>query len=264
MSKQIQVVQYDPNWPIIFQTLKQYIASALGENLLEIHHIGSTSVPGLAAKPKIDILAVVRNPSLAINQLETIGLQHKGEYNIPLHYGFSKRAEVNINLHMYEANHAEIELNLMFRDYLRQHLEAREAYAQLKTELLEDTSSMQKENSCFSNYTLRKGDFIRSILKAAGFNQIRILKCNDKTEWQAAKLLRQKYFLTHGKIDDLANLFNDANNTHLVLYQGCDIIGYAHIEFSTNIKHIIVESSDGPKEQFLQLIHKWLERVNMH
>lgn len=192
--KTIQVVPYDPHWPHIYQKEAERIQKALGGNSLAIHHIGSTSVPGLAAKPKIDIIAVVDDPLSARGPLETIGIQYRGEYNIPLHYGFSKRGEIDLNLHVYEAFHPEIELNLMFRDYLRNHPNRRDDYAQLKKELIQDESSLNKENSLFTNYTLRKGDFIRSVLREAGFNRVRMLKCSDATEWAAAKHFRDKYF----------------------------------------------------------------------
>jgi GrpB-like predicted nucleotidyltransferase (UPF0157 family) len=118
MKKIIEVVPYDPKWPHIYEKEAALIRQALGGNCLAIHHIGSTSVPGLSAKPKIDVIAVVQDPLLARDQLEKIGIQYRGEYNIPLHYGFSKRGDIDLNLHVYEEAHPEIELNLCFRDYL--------------------------------------------------------------------------------------------------------------------------------------------------
>lgn len=87
MKKIIEVVPYDPNWPHIYEKEAALIGQALGGNCLAIHHIGSTAVPGLAAKPKIDIIAVVQDPLLVRDQLEKIGIHYRGEYNIPLHYG---------------------------------------------------------------------------------------------------------------------------------------------------------------------------------
>lgn len=143
--KIIEVVLYDPNWPIIFAAESKTIQEALGENCLEIHHIGSTAVPGLVAKPKIDIIAVVNHLSEVGKQLSSIGIQYQGEYNIPLRYFFSKRSKVNVNLHVYEEDHPEIELNLLFRDYLCSHAAARDEYALLKRQLLVDESSFQKK-----------------------------------------------------------------------------------------------------------------------
>ena len=73
--KMIQVVPYDARWPHNFEQEAALIRQALGGNCLAIHHIGSTSVPGLSAKPKIDVIAVVQDPLLARDQLEKIGIQ---------------------------------------------------------------------------------------------------------------------------------------------------------------------------------------------
>jgi GrpB-like predicted nucleotidyltransferase (UPF0157 family) len=114
MFKAIQVVPYDPCWPDIFEKEAAFIRQALGDNCWVIHHIGSTSVLGLAAKPKIDMIAVVHDPFLARDQLESIGIQYRGEYNIPLYYVFSKRGKIDLNVHVCEESHPEIELNLCF------------------------------------------------------------------------------------------------------------------------------------------------------
>jgi GrpB-like predicted nucleotidyltransferase (UPF0157 family)/GNAT superfamily N-acetyltransferase len=266
-----KIVPYDPEWPQIFEKEAAIIKKALNDNCLKIHHIGSTSVPGLVAKPKIDMIAVVKEPLIARNQLEKIDIQYRGEYNIPLHYGFSKRGIIDLNLHVYEESHPEIELNLMFRNYLREHPKLRDEYAQLKKALLQDESSFIKENSVFTNYTLRKGDFIRKILKEAGFNRIRILKCNDEMEWKTAKYFRDKYFFSpHGINDPYTWTFNHEHHTHLVLYRGCDIIGYTHIQFwpdnRTAIRIIVVDEgrrNQNAGSKFLALTEKWLKRLGI-
>ena len=271
MKKIIEVVPYDPNWPHIYEKEAALIRQALGGNCLAIHHIGSTSVPGLAAKPKIDIIAVVQDPLLARDQLEKIGIQYRGEYNIPLHYGFSKRGDIDLNLHVYEEFHPEIELNLCFRDYLRSHPNKRDDYARLKEELIQDESSFTKENSPFTNYTLRKGDFIREVLREAGFNRIRMLKCNDNTEWAAAKHFRDTYFFgPHGIDDPYTWTFNHEEHAHLVLYQGTEIVAYAHIQFWPDKRAAIriIATDENKRNQrfgssFLTLIEKWLRSLGV-
>lgn len=270
-SKNIEVVAYDSNWPHIFKTEATLIAQALGDNCLAVHHIGSTSVHGLAAKPKIDIIAVVRNGNAAIESLEKASFTYKGEYNIPCQFGFTKRGEHKINLHVFEENHPEIDLNLMFRDYLRSHPQVRDEYARLKHDLLQDESSFMKENSCFANYTLRKGDFIRSVLKEAGFNRMRILKCNDDTEWTAARNFRNQYFFDpYGIEDPYTWAFHHSEHAHLALYQGTEIIGYAHIQFwpeaRTAIRIIAIDENkrnQNAGSQFLALIEEWLKSVDI-
>lgn len=271
MKKIIEVVPYDPNWPHIYEKEAALIRQALGGNCLAIHHIGSTSVPGLSAKPKIDVIAVVQDPLLARDQLEKIGIQYRGEYNIPLHYGFSKRGDIDLNFHVYEEAHPEIELNLCFRDYLRNHINKRDEYARLKEELIQDESSFTKENSPFTNYTLRKGDFIREVLRETGFNRIRMLKCNDNTEWNAARHFRNTYFFDpHGIKDPYTWTFNHEEHAHLVLYQGTEIISYAHIQFWPDQRAAIrIIATDKNKRnqsfgsRFLELIERWLKSLGV-
>lgn len=119
--KTVQVLPYDPQWPHIFQTETHCIQKALGDHGMIIHHVGSTSVPGLAAKPVIDIIAVVKNVEKAIAPLEKAGYTHGGEYNIPFKEALTKRGQNDFNLHVLEHNHPEIELNILFRDHLRKH-----------------------------------------------------------------------------------------------------------------------------------------------
>lgn len=270
-KKSIEVSPYDPTWPQLFEIEAKLIKEALGQNCLHIHHIGSTAVPGLTAKPKIDILVVVKIPSAAREQLKKIGIQYRGEDNIPLQYAFSKRGKVDLNLHVYEESHPEIELNLLFRDYLRTHSTVRDEYALLKQELLSDQSSLIKHPSGFTHYTLRKGNFIRNILKKAGFDRLRILKCTDETEWNAAHYFRNKYFFSpHGISDPYTWTFNHPDHAHVVLYQGADIIGYIHIQFWPDnraaIRIIVVDEDKRNKNagsSFLRACEKWLKSLGL-
>jgi GrpB-like predicted nucleotidyltransferase (UPF0157 family)/predicted GNAT family acetyltransferase len=270
-SKNIEVVPYDSNWPRIFETEAALISQALGDNCLEVHHVGSTSVPGLSAKPKIDIIAVVKSGEASIGSLEKADLTYRGEFNIPCQFGFTKRGKNKVNLHVFEENHPEIDLNLMFRDYLRSHPQVRDDYARLKEDLLKDQSSFMRENSHFAKYTLRKGDFIRGVLKEAGFNRMRILKCNDNTEWAAAKNFRDKYFFgPHGIDDPYTWTFNHPEHAHLAFYQGTEIIGYVHIQFwpeSRAAIRIIAVDDDkrgqNAGSQFLTLTEKWLKGLKI-
>lgn len=269
--KNIEVVPYDSNWPHIFEIEAALISQALGDNCLEVHHIGSTSVPGLSAKPKIDIIAVVKSGNASIESLEKAGFTYKGEWNIPCQFGFTKRGEHKVNLHVFEGNHPEIDLNLMFRDYLRSHPQVRDDYARLKQDLLKDQSSFMRENPRFANYTLRKGDFIRSVLKEANFNRMRILKCSDNTEWTAAKHFRDTYFFGPYSIEDPYTwTFHHPEHAHLALYQGAEIIGYAHIQFwpeaRAAIRIIAVDENKRGQNvgsQFLALTEKWLKNLGI-
>lgn len=266
-AKQVEVVPYDPQWPQQYEDEAKAIRNALGNNCIAIHHIGSTSVPGLAAKPKIDIIAVVEDPKKAIEQLTASGIDYRGEYNIPMHYGFSKRSEVNVNLHVYEKEHPEVELNLTFRDYLRNHPDVRDEYAAVKMGLLKEGSSHEKDNSMFTGYTLRKGAFIREVLKSAGFQRLRLLKCTDSEEWNTARSFRQRYFFDKVPIADPYEwTFTHPDHAHFILYQGVEMIGYAHIQlwpkFRVAIRIIVVDEAQrghGFGKQFLQWVEDWLK-----
>jgi GrpB-like predicted nucleotidyltransferase (UPF0157 family) len=157
MSKSIEVTQYDPNWPKIFDAEAAIIKQALGDNFVAVRHIGSTSISGMLAKPKIDIIGVVKDGGKSIESLEEAAFTYKGEWNIPFHYGFTKRGGIKINLHVFEEGHPEIELNLTFRDYLRAHPSACAEYTKIKENLLSDEASFKKqEGHLFSGYNLGK------------------------------------------------------------------------------------------------------------
>lgn len=89
MSSSIKVVPYNGNWPKMFEQESALIQQALGANCIIIHHIGSTSIPGLSAKPIIDMLPVVKNileVDKATKAMESLGYEVKGEYGIALRF----------------------------------------------------------------------------------------------------------------------------------------------------------------------------------
>lgn len=136
----VRVVPYDPAWKELYQREAKAIRQILGDNLTSIHHIGSTAVEGLAAKPIIDILPVVRqlrrvdgcNPAF-----EALGYECMGEFGIPGRRYFRKGGDNRTHqIHVFEQNNvADIRRHLAVRDYLRAHPDAASAYGALKTEL---------------------------------------------------------------------------------------------------------------------------------
>lgn len=270
-TKKIEVVPYTPEWVDKFEVEAEKIKQTLGDNLKSIHHIGSTSIPGLIAKPIIDMIAVVKKPKEAIGILETLSYNFRGEYNIPFRFYFSKQGEIAVNLHIYEENHPEIELNLKFRDYLRSNSKARDDYAVLKENLLlEKASFVKAEGQQFTGYNLGKDAFIRNILRATQFNQLRFMKCAHYAEWEAARHYRQTYFFDKISIEDPYTwTFNQESHVHFILYLGLDIIGYAHLQLwpqkRAALRIIVVEPSKRNKgygEKFFLLIEKWLIAQN--
>ncbi len=261
--KHIKVIPYSLEWPKMFETEAAKIKKAVEENCLEIHHIGSTSVPGLVAKPVIDIIAVLKKPEESISSLASLGYRYKGEYNIPGRFYFNKKG---VNLHVYEENHPEVELNLTFRNFLRQSSKVREAYAALKEGLLTKKSSFEVKNSSFSGYNLGKDTFIKEVLKQAGFQHLRMLKCTHHAEWESVKTLRQKEFFDKHEIQDPYTwTFDHPCHVHLVFYKGVEIIGYAHLQrwseerFALRIIVIdVLHRNNGVGRRFLEMIEKWL------
>lgn len=136
----IIVVDYDPAWEKMFCREAQLLRQALGENLIEIHHIGSTAVPGLAAKPIIDIMPVVQSLEqldLCNPSMEALGYECMGEFGIPGRRYFRKGgAERTHQIHAFcrESSH-EIRRHLAVRDYLRNHPEEAARYGGLKQRL---------------------------------------------------------------------------------------------------------------------------------
>ncbi|MDV4342623.1 GrpB family protein [Methanoculleus sp. YWC-01] len=136
----VRVVDYDPIWPDLFRTEARQMEDILKENLIEVFHIGSTSVPGLKAKPIIDIMPVV----LSIEQIdersgqfEAIGYESMGELGIPGRRYLRKGGENRTHqIHAFQYDSVQnITRHLAFRDYLRCHPDVCSAYAALKSEL---------------------------------------------------------------------------------------------------------------------------------
>jgi GrpB-like predicted nucleotidyltransferase (UPF0157 family) len=140
MVREVRVVPYGPRWTDEFEREAQRLRAVFGEDLVEVHHVGSTAVPGLAAKPIIDILPVVRDINLvdALNgALAGLGYTARGEFGLPGRRYFT-RDENGVrthNVHVYGSGDPEIERHLAFRDYMAAHPEEARAYGRLKEEL---------------------------------------------------------------------------------------------------------------------------------
>lgn len=162
----IKVVDYNPNWSSEYQKEEQCIRTILQEELVNSFHIGSTSVPGLKAKPIIDILLVVNDinklESLS-NQFEDIGYEVMGEFGITGRRYFRKGGDNRTHqIHAFQYNNIEeIERHLAFRDYLREHPEVCIQYGELKSQLAE-----QYPND-IDGYCDGKDNFVKSVEKDA-------------------------------------------------------------------------------------------------
>lgn len=137
----IQVLPYDPGWPAAFDAQASRIRAALGDLSFRLHHIGSTSVAGLCAKPIIDMLLEVsdlKQLEARTSALEALGYEAKGEFGIPERRYFPRNDASGLRthqLHAFVATSAAVIRHLAFRDYLRAHPAVRLAYGELKREL---------------------------------------------------------------------------------------------------------------------------------
>ena len=138
MVRRMTVVDYSIEWPRLYELEIALLREALGNELVRAHHIGSTAVPGLAAKPVIDILlelqSVERLDSLD-SAMEELGYQPHGEFGIPKRRYYPKGGDERTHhVHAFADSDRQIEAYLAFRDYLRTHPAAVADYAAVKRE----------------------------------------------------------------------------------------------------------------------------------
>jgi GrpB-like predicted nucleotidyltransferase (UPF0157 family) len=134
----IYLAPYDPEWPRQFSLLEGRIYQALGDQALLLEHVGSTSVPGISAKPVIDMLLVVADSADEASYLPT--LEEQGFYlrirEPDWHqHRLLKGPDIKANLHVFSAGCCEVERMLAFRDWLRSHPDEKELYEKAKREL---------------------------------------------------------------------------------------------------------------------------------
>lgn len=162
MNRKVELQSHDPEWLRLYEAEAERLTAVFQSNLVAIHHIGSTAVPGIKAKPIIDIMVVVRD----IEQVETIneamyqiGYIAKGEHGINGRRYFRKGSDIHHShhIHTFQDGHPEINRHINFRDYLIAHPDVAQAYSQLKETLA------QKYESDPLQYNNSKTDFIRTV-----------------------------------------------------------------------------------------------------
>lgn len=139
MPAPIVIADYDPDWPVQFESVKCRISAALGELAVAIEHVGSTSVPGLAAKPIIDLdIAVPEESDVpeGIRLLATIGYVHQGDLGIKGREAFdTPPGSYPHHPYLVTANGREFRRHIAFRDRLRRDKSTRREYEALKRRL---------------------------------------------------------------------------------------------------------------------------------
>jgi GrpB-like predicted nucleotidyltransferase (UPF0157 family) len=138
LTKPIEIREYDPDWPRLYEREEARIRSILGERVIRIEHAGSTSVPGLPAKPIIDIVLEVPDSAAEpeyVPPMEAAGYVLRIREPDWFEHRLFKGPDTNINLHVYTVGCEEVDRMLQFRDWLRGDAADRELYANAKREL---------------------------------------------------------------------------------------------------------------------------------
>jgi GrpB-like predicted nucleotidyltransferase (UPF0157 family) len=163
-----RVVEYNPEWPRLYAVEKARILAAIGPWVSGIEHVGSAAIPGLAAKPILDILVGLRNLADAfpcIPRMEGLGYEYVPEYEkeLPMRRYFRKGPPENRthHVHMVENGSDFWVAHLRFRDFLRDHPEDARRYEALKRDLV---ARFENERDA---YTASKAEFIKSIVGKA-------------------------------------------------------------------------------------------------
>ena len=162
----VVLVPYQTIWTKLFEEEKGRLEEVIGNKILDIQHIGSTAVPGLSAKPILDIGVAVRSFEAAfalVYSIEELGYTYRGENGIPRRHYFVKGSpdKRTCHLHMFEKTNEEWTTHLLFRDYLRAHPEVTAAYQQLKEDLAAKCPNDREA------YTDGKHEFIQAVLRKA-------------------------------------------------------------------------------------------------
>ena len=166
MVREIKVVPHDPNWSKLFKAEADELAAIFGQEVIAIHHIGSTAIPGISAKPIIDMLVEVQDIEKIDEfneEMIQLGYQPKGEFGIPGRRFFIKGDDANRthHIHTFQTGHPRIERYLNFRDYMMAHPEEAQAYSRLKEEL---TRRFPED---IEGYMAGKDEFIKEIERKA-------------------------------------------------------------------------------------------------
>jgi GrpB-like predicted nucleotidyltransferase (UPF0157 family) len=168
LNSTIYLAPYDPAWAFLFTQLKQQIQQALGDAIRLLEHVGSTSVPGLSAKPIIDMVMAVADSSDEAAYIKPLG--EKG-YTLRIRepdwyeHRLLNPPEVQANLHVFSVECPEIEQMVLFRDWLRQHADDRLLYEATKRELAARTWKYTQ------NYADAKSKVVQAILARARHSQ---------------------------------------------------------------------------------------------
>jgi GrpB-like predicted nucleotidyltransferase (UPF0157 family) len=164
MPTPLVITEYDPQWPILFEELRVKFSELLGDMVSAIEHVGSTSVPGLAAKPIIDLDVLLASATYlpeTIRRLSTLGYEHQGDLGIAGREAFRTPPTLFAH-HLYVClpNHEEFRRHILLRNYLRSHPAEVSAYSRLKWDLF---AKFNKR----TDYIKAKAELVKKLLQRA-------------------------------------------------------------------------------------------------
>ena len=159
---ELRVSPYREEWKTLFEIEKKNIEKAIGDYIEDIQHVGSTSIPGMPAKPILDIAIAVKDfeeARICIKPLCKMGYTFKGENGIPRRHYFLKGEPCTHHIHLLEKISEEWEKLILFRDYLRSNQKTAEEYKELKRDLLQRLQGDRKA------YQAAKTDFVAAVIR---------------------------------------------------------------------------------------------------
>lgn len=166
-NREVVVVPYDARWPLLFETASAELIEALGSSIFTVHHVGSTSVPGLCAKPVLDLLVSVPHleaASVLVSYIEPIGYEFRPGEDIPDRLFFRRRVGTvrTHHLSLAEPTSRHHTITLAFRDALRRNPQLAASYADLKLALAQRFPRNRPA------YLEGKSEFIDDVLARTG------------------------------------------------------------------------------------------------
>ena len=244
------IVPYDPLWPDCYQCIRDKIIKAC-PCIDSIEYTGSTAIPGLSGKPKIDVLVRVKDLVKAHEYMLKAGFVYRGEFNIPLHIVYDPTPQhefpLDSNIHFYEWDCPEPLMNKRFQNALMADSNLRDEYAKLKEKNARDPDSRQVYLNGIPKYNYMKSDFIRRVITATGFQDFHVKFAHYEDD---LKFLTKSF----GSYDETDYKF--------VLSKGYTIVGAALIDQNMNLKkmHIDDQAQNNAAKAYLETrLHKWIQ-----
>jgi GrpB-like predicted nucleotidyltransferase (UPF0157 family) len=269
-ARVIKLEEHNPAWKYFFLAEKDAIKKAFSEepsSLVDVIHIGSTSVEGLIAKPIIDIIVIVKDPYIIDQPLTDLGYRYKGEYNLPMRRMFEKKDEFKVYMHVYAEGNSEIELNLAFREFLRNNIDTKKEYSALKMAIIEKDATHKIISTGITTYNLEKSGFIQKVLMTVRFNGLCMRLCSQANEWNDYKLIRNIFLVKADRSDEIDY---NPDKKHIVLVKGVEVVAAAQVNISEPnafIEFLGINLQNGIRVDLLGYllsnIEQWLVKIGV-